>query len=113
MPTSGVGLVELYHQNKQTNQLETKTCARSFASRLHAVSMSTSKKARVSSPADEEKKELWDKYGHARCDGLANSLKKDSNKSSGYRHVYPVSKVYRGTYSFYAKVWDIEAGTSK
>ena len=75
--------------------------------------MSTSKKARASSPADEEKKELWDKYGRVRSDGLANSLKKDSNKSSGYRHVYPVSKVYRGTYSFYAKVWDIEAGTSK
>ena len=54
--------------------------------------MSTSKKARASSPADEEKKELWDKYGRVRCDGLANSLKKDSNKTSGYRHVYPVSK---------------------
>ena len=71
--------------------------------------MSTSKKARASSPADEEKKELWDKYGRVRCDGLANSLKKDSNKT-GYRHVYPVSKVYRVTYSFYAKVHDIEAG---
>ena len=41
--------------------------------------MSTSKKARASSPADEEKKELWDKYGRVRCDGLANSLKKDRN----------------------------------
>ena len=71
--------------------------------------MSTSKKARACSPADEEKKELWDKYGRVRCDGLANSLKKDSNKTSGYRHVYPVSKAYRGTYSFYAKVHDIKA----
>ena len=72
--------------------------------------MSTSKKARVSSPADEEKKDLWDKYGSNRCDGLANSLKKDSNKTSGYRHVYPVSGTFRGTYSFFAKVHDITAG---
>ena len=63
--------------------------------------MSTSKKARASSPADEEKKKLWDTYGSNRCDGLANSLKKDTNKTTGYRHVYPVLKAYRGTYSFY------------
>ena len=43
-------------------------------------SMSTSKKARVSSPADEEMKELRDKYGCDRCDGLANSLKTTRNK---------------------------------
>ena len=49
------------------------------------------KKARVSSPAEEEKQELWDKYGHDACDSLANSLKKDSN-ITGYRYVYPVSK---------------------
>ena len=76
---------------------------------VHSVFMSTSKKARASSPADEEKNELWDKYGRVRCDGLANSLKKDTNKTD-YRHVYPVSKSNRGTYSFYAKVHDIQAG---
>ena len=53
--------------------------------------MSASKKARVSSPAEEEKKELWDKYGRDRCDSLASSLKKATNKT-GYRHVYPVSE---------------------
>ena len=49
--------------------------------------MSASKKARASSPADEEKGELWDKYGRDQCDGLANSLKKDTNQT-GYKHVY-------------------------
>ena len=61
-------------------------------------------------PADEEKKKLWDTYGSNRCDGLANSLKKDTNKTTGYWYVYPVPKAYRGTHSFYAKVWDIKAG---
>ena len=67
------------------------------------------KKARVSSPAEEEKQELWDKYGHDACDSLANSLKKDSN-ITGYRYVYPVSKTHRGSYPFYAQVYDIKAG---
>ena len=35
---------------------------------------------------------------------MANSLKK--NSISGYKHVYPAKK---GTYFFYAKVYDIEA----
>ena len=48
--------------------------------------MSASKKARVSSPAEEEK-EFWDKYGRDRCDSLASSLKKATNKT-GYRPVY-------------------------
>ena len=53
--------------------------------------MSASKKARVSSPAEEEKKEFWDKYGRDRCDSLASFLEKATNKT-GYRHVYPVSE---------------------
>ena len=71
--------------------------------------MSASKKARVSSPAEEEKKEFWDTYGRDRCDSLASSLKKATNKT-GYRHVYQVSKTYRGSYSFYSNVYDIKAG---
>ena len=39
-----------------------------------------------------------------------NSLKKDSNKSSGYRHVYLVSESHRGSYSLFAQVYDIKAG---
>ena len=70
--------------------------------------MSTSKKARVSSPADEEMKELLAKNGGSDlCDGLANSLKLTRNKT-GYKYVYPVSVDYRGTYSFYAKVHDMK-----
>ena len=61
--------------------------------------MSTSKKARVASPAEVEKKEFWDKYSRDQCDSLASSLKKDTN-TTGYKHVYPEK---RGTYSFYAK----------
>ena len=34
-----------------------------------------SKKARVSSPADEAEQKLWREYGRDRCDDLANSLK--------------------------------------
>ena len=67
--------------------------------------MSTSKKARVSSPADEEMEELWYKYGRDRRDGLANSLKKDTNQT-GYKHVYAQSS---GTYSFRAMVHDIHS----
>ena len=72
--------------------------------------MSASKKARVSSPAEEEKKELWDNYGRDRCDSLANSLNNDRNKTTGYRYVYPVSKKNLSSNSFYAKVHDIKAG---
>ena len=68
--------------------------------------MSTSKKARVSSPADEEMKKLSDKYGSVRCDGLANSLKTTRNKT-GYRYIYPANG---GTYSFFAQVYAIKAG---
>ena len=62
--------------------------------------MLTSKKARVSCPADEEMEWLWGKNGGSvLCDGLANSLKSTRNKT-GYKYVYPVTNVYRGTYSF-------------
>ena len=77
---------------------------------LALSSMSTSKKARMSSPADDEMKELWGKNGgRVLCDGLANSLKTTRNKT-GYRYVYPVGGTYRGTHSFFAKVHDIKAG---
>ena len=68
--------------------------------------MSASKKARMPPPGDKEVMALHDKYGRDMCDGLADSLKKDSNKT-GYKHVYAQSG---GTYSFYAKVHDIKAG---
>ena len=69
--------------------------------------MSTSKKARVSCPADEEMEWLWGKNGGSvLCDGLANSLKTTRNKT-GYKHVYPQR---RSTYSFQARVQDIKVG---
>ena len=71
--------------------------------------MSTSKKARASSPADEEKKELWDTYGRVRCDGLANSLKKDTNKT-GYRHVCAMGEVSSNKHALRAKVWVTDLG---
>ena len=88
---------------------DTQPCRKVSLSAHHGCTqgMSTSKKARLSSPADDEMKELWGKDGgRVLCDGLANSLKTTRNKT-GYRYVYPVGGTYRGTHSFYAQVYDI------
>ena len=68
--------------------------------------MSASKKARMSSPADKEVMALHDKYGRDMCDGLADSLKKDSNKT-GYKHVYKHSP-NGPTCPYQARVHDIK-----
>ena len=46
--------------------------------------MSMSKKARTSTPADDEKQALWLKHGRPLCDDMADSLEK---KGGGYKHV--------------------------
>ena len=49
------------------------------------VSMSMSKKARTSTPADDEEQALWRKHGRLMCDSMAGSLEKKC--ISGYKHV--------------------------
>ena len=63
--------------------------------------MSMSKKARTSTPADDEKQALWQEHGRPMCDSMAGSLE----KKGGYKHV--TFNRSRGCYI--AQVYDIEA----
>ena len=60
-----------------------------------------SKKARTSTPADDEKQALWQEHGRPMCDSMAGSLE----KKGGYKHV--TFNRRRGCYI--AQVYDIEA----
>ena len=56
--------------------------------------MSISKKARTSTPADDEKQALWLKHSRPLCDDMADSLEKKGG--AGYKHV--TFRRNRGTY---------------
>ena len=66
--------------------------------------MSAPKKARVSSPADDEKQALWLMHTRPLCDDMAKSLEKEGG--AGYKHVTIDSK--GGAYL--ARVHDVETG---
>ena len=65
--------------------------------------MSMSKKARTSTPADDEKQALWLKHTRPLCDDMAGSLEK---KGGGYKHVTFIPN--RGCYR--AQMHDMDAG---
>ena len=66
--------------------------------------MSMSKKARTSTPADDEEQALWWKHGRPLCDSMAGSLEKKC--ISGYKHV----SLHRKSGRYHAQVHDIETG---
>ena len=63
-----------------------------------------SKKARTSTPADDEEQALWWKHGRPLCDSMAGSLEKKC--ISGYKHV----SLHRKSGRYHAQVHDIETG---
>ena len=66
--------------------------------------MSMSKKARMSTPADDEEQALVRKHGRPMCDSMAGSLKKEGG--AGYKHV----NFNREKGCYIAQVYDIDAG---
>ena len=64
-----------------------------------------SKKARMSTPADDEEQALVRKHGRPMCDSMAGSLKKKS--ISGYKHV-TFQAFQRKNGNYRAQVYDIE-----
>ena len=66
--------------------------------------MSMSKKARMSTPADDEEQALVRKHGRPLCDDMAGSLKKKGG--AGYKHVH----LDRTKGRYKASVIDIDSG---
>ena len=64
--------------------------------------MSMSKKARTSTPAEDEEQALWRKHGRPMSDSMAGSLEKKC--ISGYKHV----SLHRKSGRYLAQVHDIK-----